>query len=230
MILEALIANAAILLGVTLILWVVAVQIDDVSFIDSFWGFGMALMAFTSWMQLEAPGPLATLLMGMAVVWGLKLSIYLFLRWRREGEDKRYERMLRKDREKAASPSRRSPRSSSARQSCCSSSAARRNTASSRLLLLSRSAGSRWSGWRYTRHPNYFGDACVWWGIWIAAASAGWWVAAATVVGPLFLTFTLVKWSGAALLEKSMKHSRPGYEDYKKRTSVFIPMPPSKSG
>ena len=100
MILEALIANAAILLGVTLILWVVAVQVDDVSFIDSFWGFGMALMAFTSWMQLEAPGPLATLLMGMAVVWGLRLSIYLFLRWRREGEDKRYKRMLRKDREK----------------------------------------------------------------------------------------------------------------------------------
>ena len=100
MILEALIANAAILLGFTLILWVVAVQIDDASFIDSFWGFGMALMAFTSWMQLEAPGPLATLLMGMAVVWGLRLSIYLFLRWRREGEDKRYKRMLRKDREK----------------------------------------------------------------------------------------------------------------------------------
>ena len=55
--------------------------------------------------------------------------------------------------------------------------------------------------WRYTRHPNYFGDACVWWGIWIASASAGWWVAAATVIGPLFLTFTLTRWSGAPLLE-----------------------------
>ena len=83
--------------------------------------------------------------------------------------------------------------------------------------------------WRYTRHPNYFGDACVWWGIWLAAASAGWWVAAATVVGPLFLTFTLIKWSGAALLEKGMERSRPGYAEYRRRTSAFIPLPPSQS-
>ena len=83
--------------------------------------------------------------------------------------------------------------------------------------------------WRYTRHPNYFGDACVWWGIWIAAASAGWWVAAATVIGPLFLTFTLTKWSGAPLLEGGMRKSRPGYEDYKARTSAFFPLPPAKS-
>ena len=83
--------------------------------------------------------------------------------------------------------------------------------------------------WRYPRHPNYFGDACVWWGIWIAAASAGWWVAAATVIGPLFLTFTLTRWSGAPLLEGGMKKSRPGYAAYKARTSAFFPLPPKKS-
>ena len=266
MILEALIANAAILLGVTLILWVVAVQIDDVSFIDSFWGFGMALMAFTSWMQLEAPGPLATLLMSMAVVWGLRLSIYLFLRWGREGEDKRYERMLRKDREKGrfafAALTKISLGQAVLLFIVCSPAQYGILEAATAipisglalvgLALYLLGVVFEWVGdwqlsrfkadpankgevmdtglWRYTRHPNYFGDACVWWGIWIAAASAGWWVAAATVVGPLFLTFTLVKWSGAALLEKGMKHSRPGYEDYKKRTSAFIPMPPSKSG
>ena len=80
--------------------------------------------------------------------------------------------------------------------------------------------------WKYSRHPNYFGDACVWWGIWIAAASAGWWVAAVTVIGPLFLTFTLTKWSGAPLLERGMKASRPGYDEYKARTSAFFPPPP----
>jgi steroid 5-alpha reductase family enzyme len=78
--------------------------------------------------------------------------------------------------------------------------------------------------WRYTRHPNYFGDACAWWGIWLVAISggAGLW----TAVGPLFLTFTLVKWSGAALLEKGLKKTRPEYAEYIAKTSSFIPWPP----
>ena len=87
MIVEALLANAAILLGMAIILWVVAVQIDDVSFVDAYWGGGMALMAFVSWLRLYEPGPLATLLTVMAVIWGLRLCIHLLLRWRREGED-----------------------------------------------------------------------------------------------------------------------------------------------
>lgn len=265
MILEALVANAAILLGVTLILWVVAVQIDDVSFIDSFWGFGMALMAFTSWMQLQAPGPLATLLMAMAVVWGLRLSLYLFLRWRREGEDKRYERMLRKDREKGnfaiaaltkvflgqavllfvvCGPAQYGILEAAAIEPISGLALAgftlwfvgmgfevigdwqlsrfKANPANKGKIL---DTGL----WRYTRHPNYFGDCCVWWGIWIASASAGWWVPALTVIGPLFLTFTLTRWSGAPLLEGGMKKSRPDYADYRARTSAFIPLPPKKS-
>ena len=80
--------------------------------------------------------------------------------------------------------------------------------------------------WRYTRHPNYFGDACTWWGIWLVAISggAGLW----TAIGPVFLTFTLVKWSGAALLEKGLKKTRPGYAEYIAKTSSFIPWPPKK--
>ena len=77
--------------------------------------------------------------------------------------------------------------------------------------------------WRYTRHPNYFGDACVWWGIWLVAASTGaWW----TFVGPALINFMLVQVSGKALLEKGMKKTRPGYDDYIRRTSGFIPRPP----
>ncbi len=83
--------------------------------------------------------------------------------------------------------------------------------------------------WRYTRHPNYFGDACVWWGIWLVAADAGWWAALASLIGPVFLTFTLVKWSGKAMLEAGLKKSRPGYADYIARTSGFIPWPPRQS-
>ncbi len=81
--------------------------------------------------------------------------------------------------------------------------------------------------WRYTRHPNYFGDACVWWGLWLIAAETGW-VGIASVVGPIFLTFTLTKWSGIGITEKAISKTKPKYADYIRRTSAFIPMPPKK--
>jgi steroid 5-alpha reductase family enzyme len=82
--------------------------------------------------------------------------------------------------------------------------------------------------WRYTRHPNYFGDTCVWWGIWLAASEAGLPVAFASLAGPVFLTFTLTRWSGKPLLEKGLAQRRPDYADYVERTSGFIPWPPKR--
>jgi steroid 5-alpha reductase family enzyme len=83
--------------------------------------------------------------------------------------------------------------------------------------------------WRYTRHPNYFGDACVWWGIWLAGASAsGVVVGLLTVIAPLAMTYFLVFATGARLLEKTMMQ-RPAYRDYARRTSMFVPLPPRRS-
>jgi steroid 5-alpha reductase family enzyme len=79
--------------------------------------------------------------------------------------------------------------------------------------------------WRYTRHPNYFGDACTWWGIWLIAAETGPW-GWVSIIGPIFLTFTLTKWSGKPLLERSLKKSRPDYAAYIARTSGFFPWLP----
>ncbi len=78
--------------------------------------------------------------------------------------------------------------------------------------------------WRYTRHPNYFGNACLWWGLWLVACDAPglWW----TAIGPLLMTFLLLKVSGVALLEKSLVSDKPGYADYQRRTSSFFPWPP----
>jgi steroid 5-alpha reductase family enzyme len=75
--------------------------------------------------------------------------------------------------------------------------------------------------WRYTRHPNYFGDACAWWGIWLVAAetTSGRWA----IVGPLLLTWTLMKWSGAPTIEGKMARTKPGYADYVARTPGFVP-------
>lgn len=78
--------------------------------------------------------------------------------------------------------------------------------------------------WRYTRHPNYFGDACVWWGLWLIAASS--WPGALTLLSPVAMTWLLAKGTGKPLLEKGMSSRRPGYDDYVARTSGFFPLPP----
>lgn len=77
--------------------------------------------------------------------------------------------------------------------------------------------------WRYTRHPNYFGEALLWWGIYLIALSAGaWW----TVFAPLLMTFLLLRVSGVALLEKDIADRRPAYRDYIRRTNAFFPRRP----
>ena len=79
--------------------------------------------------------------------------------------------------------------------------------------------------WQFTRHPNYFGEATQWWGIWIMAMSApGGWLG---IIGPITITFLLLKVSGVPMLEKKMAEN-PAFEAYKKRVSVFIPLPPRK--
>ena len=260
--LEALLINAAVDLAMMVLLCWVAVRIGDVSFIDAVWGAGMAVLAFASFVQVTEPGPRAILLLAMTALWGLRLGIHLFLRWRGHGEDPRYAKMLGKARD----------------QGRYGSAAFKVVFGPQAVLLFVTSLPAQvgilasghpapisplaWAGfalwltgmvfetigdaqlkafradpamkgkvldtglWRFTRHPNYFGDACVWWGIWLVAATGGLWVALGSVIGPLFLTFTLTKWSGKPLLEKGLAKSRPGYADYVKRTSGFIPWPP----
>lgn len=81
--------------------------------------------------------------------------------------------------------------------------------------------------WRYTRHPNYFGDATLWWGFWLLTAStqgALW-----TIASPIVMTILLLKVSGVALLEKGLAKTKPAYRDYVHKTSAFIPWPPKAS-
>jgi steroid 5-alpha reductase family enzyme len=83
--------------------------------------------------------------------------------------------------------------------------------------------------WRYTRHPNYFGDACLWWGLWLVASDAGLWLGLWSLPGPLLITTLLTRWSGVPTVEGNMRRERPDYETYVRRTSGFIPMPPRKA-
>jgi steroid 5-alpha reductase family enzyme len=258
--------NLVVLMVAILFLWLYAVKIRDVSFIDAFWGFGMVVLAWASWLQIEDGGRRATVLLLLTTLWGVRLALHLVTRWRREGEDPRYKKILGHAMENKG-------------WSWSKSALLTVFVTQAPLLFVtalpaqlgiwaSESGGAimgpiAWTGvvlalvgiafetigdaqlksfranpankgkvldsglWRYTRHPNYFGDACTWWGIWLVAAEtgpAGW----ISVIGPLFLTFTLTRWSGKPLLEKGLKKSRPGYADYVERTSGFFPWPPHR--
>jgi steroid 5-alpha reductase family enzyme len=79
--------------------------------------------------------------------------------------------------------------------------------------------------WKYTRHPNYFGDASVWWGFGLLSIAAGSWIAA---TGSILMTLLIIKVSGVALLEKNLKEKKPEYLEYIRKTSAFIPWFPKK--
>ncbi|GAA1913432.1 DUF1295 domain-containing protein [Nocardioides hwasunensis] len=82
--------------------------------------------------------------------------------------------------------------------------------------------------WGWTRHPNYFGDACVWWGLWIAGAvSLGWLPGLVTVFAPIAMTFFIRNVTGAKLLEKTMSQ-REGWAEYADRVPLFFPRPPRR--
>ncbi len=260
----ALAQNFALLIGIMLILWLISVRIRDVSFIDSFWAYGMAIMASASIMQVEQPGTLAWVIWALTALWGIRLGTHLFLRWRREGVDPRYRRILGNAMDKQGM--------SFAMAALLKAWALQMPLLF--LVCLPAQLGILLAGadtlgpfavaggaialigiafetvadlqlkafranpanqgkvldtglWKYTRHPNYFGDFLAWWGIWLAAAQVGWpvWIA---VVGPVFLSFTLMKWSGAPMLEKALVRNRPDYADYIARTSGFFPWPPKK--
>ncbi|WP_219894906.1 DUF1295 domain-containing protein [Aquisediminimonas profunda] len=254
--------NAGILVVVILGLWAISVRIRDVSFIDSFWPLGMVMLAAATFVQSEdgASGR-KLLLLALTSVWGLRLSIHLFTRWRAEGEDPRYKRILGSAIDKKgwsfgkaslllvfamqapllfivclpAQLGQLAPEPASTgwlafAGKCLALIGIGFETIGDWQLRRFRADPANKGKvldtglWRYTRHPNYFGDACVWWGLWLIAAETtiGLW----SIAGPMLLTWLLTRLSGVPMLEYSLKKRRPGYEDYIRRTSSFIPWPP----
>ncbi|GAB4148632.1 MAG: DUF1295 domain-containing protein [Sphingomonadales bacterium] len=251
--------NFLIVVGCMIALWLISIPVGDVSYIDSFWAYGMVVVAAVTYHMAGGADMRQQILLLLTALWGFRLGTYLFLRWRREGPDGRYVALLSK------APGNRhlySLRKVFLLQAPLlwlvalpvqlgqidSQPASLGILGYAGILLaltglffetvgdwqLSRfKADPANKGkvldtglWRYTRHPNYFGDACVWWGLYLIAAetATGRWA----IVSPLFLTYILVKWSGVPLLERRLKRSRPGYQDYLERTSAFIPWPPKK--
>lgn len=263
MIASVLLVNAAILAGCFVLLWLLCLRAGDVTPVDSFWAWGMLVMALATFLQFDDHHPRQYLLLALVGLWAARLGSYMLWRWRQHGPDRRYQALLGKaGRDKGWSFAKASGLLVFATQApllfivCLPVQLGQLDATPAigtlgwvgaamavggtlfeaigdwQLVRFKRdpaNAGKVMDRglWRYTRHPNYFGDALTWWGIYLVAAetTTGLWA----VVGPLLLTWTLMKWSGAPTVEGKLKKTRPEYADYIRRTSGFLPLPPRKS-
>ncbi len=248
--------NGASALGIVLVmLWLVSILINRVSFIDSFWGVGFVVVAWAAATSLTKIGPLQMVTLLLVTLWGLRLGIYLLKRFLSDGEDTRYVRLTKGKQGIArhiftlwfvfglqgllmliiSAP---------VMAALAKPPAALDAYAYAGIALWTVGAFFEWVGdwqlarfkadpsntgkvldtglWAWTRHPNYFGDTCVWWGIWLVGHDL------TVVFAPALMTFLLMKWSGVPLLESGLKKRRPGYAVYMERTSSFFPRPPKR--
>lgn len=246
---------AAVLLALTL-LWMLSLRLRDASIIDSFWGPGFALATLVYYLVDGSRASRGTLVLLLVTTWAARLGYHLHRRNRRMGEDPRYVAMREKYGKRwelislfrvfwlqgaimwtVSAPLLAAVLGRASLSALDVAGAAiflvglaLESLADHQLTRFRADPANKGrvleSGlWRYSRHPNYFGDAVVWWGLYAVAAGAGaYW----TIFAPVIMTFLLLKVSGVPLLEKSLSQSRPGYAEYVRRTSAFVPWPPKK--
>nr|WP_240945604.1 DUF1295 domain-containing protein [Rhodococcus sp. HNM0569] len=235
--------------------FVAAVRVRRYNVVDVVWGPGFVLVALAAVLVGDAANPRAWILVALTGVWGCRLGWHMARKTGGRGEDPRYSEMLARAGGGRATAARKIfatqgaaqwfvslPIQVSAVAGPTSGAGWAVVTVGVALWLLGvvfETVGDRQLAafradpehgavmdrglWAWTRHPNYFGDACVWWGVWLVAASA--WPGMLTVASPAVMTYFLVFATGARLLERSMV-GRPGYREYQRRTSMFVPWPP----
>lgn len=249
--------SGLVILSLMTILWLVSLFLKNSSIVDIFWGTGFVITYWlAAWINPSALSARVVLLGMIVTIWGLRLTIHIFLRNHGKPEDFRYAAWRREASSAwwwqsffkvfllqgvilwiVATPL-------IAAQTSASDSALNWLDFAGTFVWLTGfifEAGGDWqlarfksdpsnrgklltTGlWSLTRHPNYFGDAAQWWGFYfIACASGAWW----TAFSPLVMTFLLMKVSGVVMLEKTLKQSKPGYEEYIARTNAFFPWLP----
>ena len=254
--------NAAVLAACFVALWLICLGTRDVTPVDSFWAWGMLVMAASTYVQAEGDPTRMLMLLAICGLWAARLGTFMLWRWRSHGPDRRYSALLGKAQQhRGWSFARASGQLVFATQApllfivCLPVQLGQIDAAPPVGTLGMIGAGIALFGiafetigdaqlvafkakpenqgklmtsglWRYTRHPNYFGDATTWWGLWLIAAETS--TGLAAIIGPMLLTWTLMKWSGAPTVEKRLAKTREGYADYVARTSGFIPMPPRR--
>jgi steroid 5-alpha reductase family enzyme len=250
--------NAAISAACFLLLWLAGLRLKDVSFIDSWWGLGIGVIALASYHETAAHGAHNKLLLGLTEAWALRLGLYLIWRWQKNGPDPRYTRLLARVKMSFAlgtllyvfalqfvlqfvvslpvqigqwgtdgiGPA------GIAGAVLALFGLAFESIADWQLVRFKSELANRGRVldrglWRYSRHPNHFGDACVWWGLYLIATESAWglW----TLPAPVVMTYLLARWSGVPTVEGRMRR-HPGHADYVARTSAFVPWFPKKAG
>jgi steroid 5-alpha reductase family enzyme len=240
------------------LLWLVSLALRDASIVDIYWGLGFVLIAWVAYAVADVHAARSRIVTLLTTLWGARLATHLAWRNAGRGEDFRYAQMRRNHAGRfwlvslylvfglqgllmwvVSFPIQ----------------AAQVVGSAVPLGALDALGGGLWAVgigfeavgdwqlahfradpanrgrvcdrglWGWTRHPNYFGDAVMWWGLYCFAAAAG---ATWTAIGPLVMTVLLLEVSGVAMLERSLRDSRPGYADYVARTSAFFPLPPRR--
>ncbi|NNL29428.1 MAG: DUF1295 domain-containing protein, partial [Gemmatimonadetes bacterium] len=231
------------------VLWAASVKLEDASIVDPFWGPGFLIAALT-YLVVDGGYPVrGRVVVALVAIWAVRLGYHLLVRNRKEGEDKRYQQM-REGRGDAfwwqslysifwlqagllwviSAPLFGSIVSGAplgpwdvAAALLFAVGLSFEAVADSQLARFKAHPANKGKVldtglWRYSRHPNYFGEAVLWWGFYLFAVGAEqYW----TVVGPVLISFLLLKVSGVTMLEDNLKSSRPGYEEYVRRTSAF---------
>jgi steroid 5-alpha reductase family enzyme len=246
-----------LILALMTLMWLVSLPLKNSSIVDIFWGTGFVVTAWAAFfITPDVPTAPKLLICILVTIWGLRLSVHIFIRNHGKPEDFRYQKWRQ---EAGKSWWLRSYFRVFLLQGVLmwiiSAPLLAAQMTPRPLFWLDFVAIAVWfigfffeaagdwqlarfksnpankgrvlsSGvWRYTRHPNYFGDAAQWWGFYlIAAASGGWW----TVFSPILMTLFLMRVSGVTLLEKTLSKEKPGYSDYMETTSEFIPWLPRK--
>lgn len=252
--------NLAAIFAFFFLAWIISLIVKDASIADVFWGLGFILVSLLTYIFFPGYTVRATVIVVLILLWGLRLSVYIFYRKRGKGEDHRYTAMRNKN-----------PRnfwiislfkvfwlqgllliliSLSAQIGIAADRPAEivftdyigsliwltgfifETVADIQLYTFINNpanAGKVMNKglWYYSRHPNYFGESLMWWGIFIIALPVPYGIF--TILSPLLITYMLLKVSGVTLLESSLKEKRPEYVEYIKTTSAFIPLPKKKT-
>lgn len=255
--------NFAISALLFLILWRVAIRLNDPSFIDSWWALGVVVLAWSTFLQAPDPGAHTLALLVLASGWGLRLGLFLLWRWQSHGHDRRYEKLAQSAKQKHGmsfakfalvwvfapqlvlqfvmalpaqlgqiAPPERFGELALAGLALSIIGILYEAIADAQLAAFKADPANQGKVmdrgfWRYSRHPNYFGELCAWWGMYLIACETPY--GAWSLPGPLLLTFLLTRVSGAPTTEPHLQKTRPDYEAYKRRTSSFIPLPPKRA-
>jgi steroid 5-alpha reductase family enzyme len=249
-------AALGVLLGAAFLAWLASVALRNVNLVDSLWGVMLAVSAACCALLLPSTGARSTLTLVLVVVWAARLCAYITWRNWGEPEDHRYRAIRRNNEPFVwkslyvvfglqavlawlISLSLHAAIGGTAPLGAFDYAGALlwlvgfsfETVADAQLARFKASPGNAGRVldrglWRYTRHPNYFGEFCVWWGFYcFAVAAGGWWA----LVSPLLMSVLLLRVSGVTLLEQTIRERRPAYADYVRRTSAFFPWPRRKT-